>query len=256
MDIRGFNAIVTGASSGIGTACAKALAEKGANLALIARRKERIDALASEIQEKNKVNIHTAQLDVRDRSAVQSWVDALPNEFKAPDILVNNAGLARGFSKIQDGSFQDWDEMIDTNIKGLLNISRTLLPNMVERKKGHVIHIGSIAGHEAYPSGNVYCATKHAVAAINRSMGIDTLGTGVRSSSVDPGFVITEFAEVRFHGDSDKANAVYKGMKPLSADDVADAVVFCATRPEHANVREMILMPSAQATVTQIHRDL
>ncbi|HHQ47803.1 MAG TPA: SDR family NAD(P)-dependent oxidoreductase, partial [Acidobacteria bacterium] len=170
-------------------------------------------------------------------------------------ILVNNAGLARGLAPIHRGDPEDWEEMIDTNLRGLLNVTRAVLPGMVQRGDGHVINIGSIAGHEVYPSGNVYCATKHAVAALTRAMGIDLLGTGVRVSSVDPGMVETEFSMVRFHGDEARARGVYEGLEPLHPEDVAEAVLFCATRPPHANVRELILMPSAQATAVHVHRE-
>ena len=196
-----------------------------------------------------------AVLDVRDRGAVEGFFGTLHGSWAAIEILVNNAGLARGLSLIHEGDPSDWDEMIDTNVRGLLNVTRAVLPGMVERASGHVINIGSIAGHEVYPSGNVYCATKHAVAALTRAMGIDLLGTGVRVSSVDPGMVETEFSAVRFHGDEARARAVYEGFEPLRAEDVAEAVLFCATRPPHANVRELVLMPSAQAAAVHLHRE-
>ncbi len=196
----------------------------------------------------------TASLDVRDREAVEGWFGGLPESWREIDILVNNAGLSRGLEKLHESYWLDWEEMIDTNVKGLLYITRTMLPGMVERGCGHVVNIGSIAGHEVYPGGNVYCATKHAVTALNRGLAIDTLGTGVRVSSVDPGMVETEFSVVRFHGDRERADSVYAGLDPLTPDDVADAVLYCATRPPHANVREMILMPSAQAAAVHAHR--
>jgi 3-hydroxy acid dehydrogenase/malonic semialdehyde reductase len=198
--------------------------------------------------------VHASAVDVRDRTAVESWIAALPENFAAIDVLVNNAGLARGLSTVQDGDVSMWEEMIDTNLKGLLYVTRAVLPGMVARGRGHVVTIGSIAGHEVYPNGNVYCATKHAVAALNRAMAIDTLGSGVRTTSVDPGMVETEFSVVRFSGDEKKAEAVYTGMRPLTADDVADAVVFCTTRPPHANVREMVLMPTDQASAVNVSR--
>ncbi len=170
------------------------------------------------------------------------------------DILVNNAGLARGLATVQDGLVSDWEEMIDTNLKGLLYVTRAMSRAMITRSRGHIINIGSIAGHEVYANGAVYCATKHAVAALSRGLAIDTLGTGVRVSSVDPGMVETEFSLVRFHGDQERADSVYAGLTPLSAADVADAVLFCATRPAHANVREMILMPTDQASATDVFR--
>jgi serine 3-dehydrogenase len=195
-----------------------------------------------------------AQLDVRDRRAVENWAGGLEAGWRGIDVLVNNAGLARGLAPLHEDEVADWEEMIDTNLKGLLYVTRAVLPGMVERKRGHVINIGSIAGHEVYPGGNVYCATKHAVAALNRALAIDTLGTGVRVSSVDPGMVETEFSLVRFHGDGERAQAVYTGLDPLQGEDVAEAVLFCATRPPHANVREMVLMPSAQASAVHVHR--
>jgi serine 3-dehydrogenase len=199
--------------------------------------------------------VHYGSLDVRDLEAVTRWVGALPDEWRAIDILVNNAGLARGLAPVHEGSVDDWEEMIDTNLKGLLYVTRTVLPGMVERGTGHVINIGSIAGREAYPNGNVYCATKHAVTGLTRCLAIDTLGTGVRVSSVDPGLVETEFAKVRFHGDSQRAATVYEGLTPLTGEDVAQAVVFCATRPPHANVRELVLMPTAQAAAVHLVRE-
>jgi len=253
MDLRGSIVMVTGASSGIGAACARAFADLGCRLLLVARRAERLDAVAAEVASRG-VEVLPATLDVRDHRAVEAWHRGLPPGWSEVRVLVNNAGLARGVSPLHDGDVVDWDEMVDTNVKGLLYVSRVVLPGMVERGAGHVINIGSIAGHEVYPGGNVYCATKHAVTAVGRGMGIDLLGTGVRVSSVDPGMVETEFSLVRFHGDQERADAVYRGLEALSGDDVADAVVFCATRPAHANVREMILMPSAQASAVHSHR--
>ena len=206
------------------------------------------------MKDRHGAEVQTAALDVRDRAAVEGWVAGLADGWRRIDILVNNAGLSRGLNPLQTGEVSDWEEMLDTNVKGLLYVTRAVLPGMVERGSGHVVNIGSIAGHEVYPGGNVYCASKHAVTAINRGLGIDTLGTGVRVSSVDPGMVETEFSLVRFHGDAERADGVYDGLEPLHADDVADAVVFCATRPPHANVREMILMPSAQAAAVHAHR--
>jgi serine 3-dehydrogenase len=246
--------LVTGASSGIGTACAEAFAEAGCRLLLVARRRGRLDELAGRLRERHGVEVLTGAFDVRDRSAVESWLGELPGPWRDIDILLNNAGLARGLAPLHEGEVADWEEMIDTNLKGLLYVTRTVLPGMVARGRGHVINIGSIAGHEVYPGGNVYCATKHAVAAVNRALAIDTLGTGVRVSSVDPGMVETEFSLVRFHGDAQRAEGVYRGIEALRAGDVADAVLFCATRPPHANVREMILMPTAQAAAVHAHR--
>jgi serine 3-dehydrogenase len=254
MDLRGSIVVVTGASSGIGAACALAFADLGCRLLLVARRRDRLDAVATEVARRG-VEVLPSILDVRDRQAVETWFRGVPPEWSAVRVLVNNAGLARGVSPLHEGAVADWEEMVDTNLKGLLYVSRVVVPAMVERGVGHVINIGSIAGHEVYPGGNVYCATKHAVGALGRSMGIDLLGTGVRVSSVDPGMVETEFSLVRFHGDQDRADAVYRGIEALSGEDVAEAVVFCATRPAHANVREMVLMPSAQASAVHSHRD-
>jgi len=246
---------VTGASSGIGEACAEAFAAQGCRMLLAARRVERLNALAERLRADHGIEVHVGALDVRDRHAVDSWVDGLAPEWAAVDVLVNNAGLARGLATVHEGDPRDWEEMIDTNVKGLLWVTRAVLRGMVGRGSGHVINIGSIAGHETYPGGNVYCASKHAVTAIGRSLNIDVLGTGVRVSSVDPGLVETEFSVVRFHGDTERADSVYQGLEPLTGADVADAVLFCATRPPHANVREMILMPSAQAASVHLHRE-
>jgi len=255
MDLAGKTVLVTGASSGIGKACAAAFAEAHCRLLLMARRQDRLDSLSEELERRFGTDVEVGAIDVRDRQGVEAWMAALSEAWQAVDILVNNAGLARGLASLQEGDVVDWEEMIDTNLKGLLYVTRAVLPGMVARSSGHVINIGSIAGHETYPNGNVYCATKHAVAALNRSMGIDTLGTGVRVSSVDPGMVETEFLNVRFRGDDERADAVYEGLEPLRAEDVADAVLYCATRPSHANVREMILMPTAQAAAIHIHRE-
>ena len=254
MNLDSTTILITGASSGIGAACARAFAKVGADLILAARRIDRLSDIAEQLCSTHDVDVRAMPLDVRSREAVGSCVQALEEDGVTVDILVNNAGLASGLATVQEGDIEDWEKMIDTNIKGLLYLTRAVVPGMVERGSGHVINIGSIAGHETYPNGAVYCATKHAVAAINRGLAIDTLGTGVRVSSVDPGLVDTEFSIVRFHGDQERADGVYKGLTPLSADDVADAVLFCATRPPHANVREMILMPTDQAAAVHVNR--
>jgi serine 3-dehydrogenase len=222
---------------------------------LVARRTDRIEQAARLCRENHAVEVLTAALDVRDRAAVESWIDGLGAGWRDIDILVNNAGLARGLAPLNEGDVADWEEMIDTNLKGLLYVTRVVLPGMVARGHGHVINIGSIAGHESYLGGNVYCATKHAVAGLTRGLAIDALGTGVRVSSVDPGLVDTEFSTVRFHGDRARADSVYRGLQPLEPDDVAEAVLFCATRPPHANVREMVLLPAAQAGSVHVHRE-
>lgn len=254
LDLGGKNVLVTGASSGIGRACAEVFATRGCRLLLAARRKDRLDELATSLQERYGFEVLAAVLDVRNRGAVEDWVGGLSGDWRGIDILVNNAGLSRGMEPLHEGDISDWEEMIDTNVKGLLYVTRVVLPGMVARGHGHVINIGSIAGHEVYPGGNVYCATKHAVTALNRSLAIDTLGTGVRVSSVDPGMVQTEFSLVRFHGDAERAEGVYKGIEPLTPGDVAEAVLFCATRPENANVRELILTAGEQASAVHAHR--
>jgi serine 3-dehydrogenase len=254
MRIDGKTVLITGASSGIGAACAQLLAEEKCRLILVARRSERLEELASGLRDQKGVEVMAATLDVRDRGAVAGWVGGLEESWSSIDILINNAGLARGLAPLHEGSIDDWEEMIDTNIKGLLYVTRAVLPGMVERGQGHVINIGSVAGHEVYPGGNVYCGTKHAVTAIGRSLGIDLLGTGVRVSTVDPGLVETEFSAVRFHGDTNRAESVYRGLDPLTGHDVAEAVLFCATRPPHANVRELVLLAGQQASACHVHR--
>lgn len=253
-NLKNHTVFITGASAGIGLACAHGFAAAGARLLLAARRGEKLHALGDTLREEFGTEVFTVTLDVRSADAVQQAVASLPEEWSQIDILLNNAGLSRGLDPVQRGDLNDWEEMIDTNVKGLLYVSRAVLPGMVERKKGHVINIGSIAGREVYPAGNVYCATKHAVRALTKGMQIDLNGTGVRVTSVDPGMVETEFSIVRFHGDVAKAEGVYRGMTPLSASDVADAILFCATRPPHVNVHELLLMPTDQASATVVHR--
>jgi serine 3-dehydrogenase len=247
---------ITGASSGIGRATANAFAQEGANLLLCARRAERLDELKTELASKYpSIRVLTIELDVRDQEGVSSELQDLPADWQRIDILVNNAGLSRGLDPLHEGSIDDWDEMIDTNVKGLLYVTRAVLPDMVARGRGHVINIGSIAGHEVYPRGNVYCASKHAVDAITRGMRMDLLGTGVKVTTVDPGLVETEFSKVRFHGDEVKANAVYKGLQPLTPDDIAETVLWAATRPAHVQIAEVIVFPSAQASSMHVHRE-
>ncbi|MCC5646254.1 SDR family oxidoreductase [Nostoc sp. CHAB 5824] len=246
--------LITGASSGIGTACARIFAGAGAKLILAARRLERLQQLADTLRKDFSTEIHLLQLDVRDRSAVEEAISTLPSAWSNIDILINNAGLSRGLDKLHEGSFQDWEDMIDTNVKGLLYVSRYVVPGMVSRDRGHVVNLGSIAGHQTYPGGNVYCATKAAVRAISEGLKQDLLGTQVRVTSVDPGMVETEFSEVRFHGDAERANKVYQGVKPLTADDVADVIFFCVTRSPHVNINEVVLMPVDQASATLVNR--
>ncbi len=246
--------LITGASSGIGTACAKIFAGAGAKLILAARRLERLQQLADTLHKDFSTEIHLLQLDVRDRNAVESAISSLPSDWSNIDILINNAGLSRGLDKLHEGSFQNWEDMIDTNVKGLLYVSRYVVPGMVSRDRGHVVNLGSIAGHQTYPGGNVYCATKAAVRAISEGLKQDLLGTRVRVTSVDPGMVETEFSEVRFHGDVERAKKVYQGVMPLTADDVADVIFFCVTRSPHVNINEVVLMPVDQASATLVNR--
>jgi len=245
---------ISGASSGIGAACAKVFAQAGAKLILGARRQERLDQLADELRASFASSIHLLHLDVSDRATVESALSTLPPYWSSVDILINNAGLSRGLSKLHEGSFQDWEEMIDTNIKGLLYLTRLVVPGMVSRGRGHVVNLGSIAGHQTYPSGNVYCATKAAVRVISEGLKQDLLGTPVRVSSVDPGLVETEFSQVRFRGDTERAQQPYKGLTPLTPDDVADVIFFCVTRSPHVNISEVLLLPSDQAGSTLFNR--
>ncbi len=245
---------ITGASSGIGSACARIFASAGAKLILAARRWERLQNLAAALHKDFATDVYLLQLDVRDRQAVESAISNLPPSWSDIDILINNAGLSRGLDKLHQGQFQDWEEMIDTNLKGLLYLTRYIVPKMVSRNRGHVVNIGSIAGHYTYPGGNVYCATKAAVKAISEGLKQDLLGTPIRVTSVDPGMVETEFSQVRFHGDTQRASQVYQGLTPLTPDDVADVVFFCVTRPARVNINQVILMPVDQASPTLIHR--
>jgi NADP-dependent 3-hydroxy acid dehydrogenase YdfG len=245
---------LTGASSGIGEACAKDFAKLKANLILAARREDRIKKLADELETKYQIKVKCLELDVRNFDDVQNKFDSLESSWKQVDILVNNAGLAKGLNKVYEGKLSDWDEMIDTNLKGLLNVTRVVSPQMVERQSGHIINIGSTAGHEVYTYGNVYSATKFAVKSLTQSFRLDMLDRGIKVSSVDPGMVYTEFSKVRFSGDDQKAEQVYKGITPLSPSDVAESVVFCATRPYNVNINEIILTPIQQASSTQVYR--
>ncbi len=245
---------ITGASSGIGKACAIAFARNGADILLAARRQERIDQLARELVQDHHVKTHAVRLDVTNRRAVEGVFSSLPPEWRKIDILLNNAGLARGLAKFYEGKVEDWEEMIDTNVKGLMYVTRAVLPGMVERNSGHVINIGSIAGHQTYPMGNMYCASKFAVTGLSRSLKMDLLGTAVRVTSVDPGLVETEFSQVRFHGDRERGATTYAGMTPLSPEDIAEIVIFCATRPAHVNIGELLVTPTDQATVSMVHR--
>ncbi len=244
---------ITGASSGIGLACARAFASAGTRLILAARREDRLDALAGELQREFGTAVLQLRLDVRNRPAVESAISGLPADWKEIDTLINNAGLARGLDKLHEGDVDDWEEMIDTNVKGLLWVSRQIIPGMVDRGRGHIINIGSIAGHDPYPKGAVYNATKFAVDAITRALRMDLVDTPLRVSSVDPGLVETEFSLVRFRGDAARATAVYEEIEALKPEDVADAVLYCATRPPHVSVNQIVVMPTAQASAHVKH---
>jgi 3-hydroxy acid dehydrogenase / malonic semialdehyde reductase len=245
---------ITGASSGIGASCAEQFARQGARLLLAARRNDRLAALAEDLRRKYSVPVHTFRLDVRKREEVESALNALPDPWKEISLLVNNAGLASGLSAIQEGDVDDWERMIDTNIKGLLYVTRAVVQGMISRREGHIINIGSIAANQFYPNGNVYCATKAAVHALTNTMRLDLHGTGIRVSTVDPGLVETEFSVVRFHGDKARADRTYEGMTPLTPDDIADAVIYCATRPLYVNIQQIVLTPTDQASTTMVHR--
>jgi serine 3-dehydrogenase len=246
--------LITGASAGFGEACARAFAACGAHLELWARRLDRLQGLKAGIEDRNGVRVGVRAVDVRDRDAVRSAAAALASGAWPVDVLVNNAGLASGLDPVHEGHYEDWDAMIDTNLKGLLNVTREVLPDMVRRDSGHVINIGSVAGFMVYPKGNVYNATKFAVRALTDAMNVDLFGTSVRVSSVDPGAADTEFSVVRFHGDDARARKVYDGFQPLAADDVADAVVYVANTPPHVTVTRLVLMPTAQRNPYLIHR--
>jgi 3-hydroxy acid dehydrogenase/malonic semialdehyde reductase len=252
--IKGQTVFITGASSGIGKACAEQFAAIGVHVVITARRVDRLESLAKELRSKHGVKVTVLALDVQDSNGVQTAFLDLKREGIDIDILVNNAGLALSTDLMQNASFKNWDTMIDTNIKGLLYTTRCALESMTKRNRGHIINIGSVAGHGCYLSGNIYCATKHAVRAISKSLRLDLMGTALRVSEVDPGAVHTEFSEVRF---SDKARASkhYEGFSPLMAEDIADAVIYCATRPPHVNISEIVVFPQAQASLTDIYRE-
>ncbi|WP_339836144.1 SDR family NAD(P)-dependent oxidoreductase [uncultured Maribacter sp.] len=245
-------AFITGATSGIGKATAINFALNGINLVLCGRRQERLDALKEELGK--EVKVHTLNFDIRNKQSVQEAIASLPKEFAQIDILINNAGNAHGLDTIQDGNVDDWDAMLDINVKGLLYVSKALIPQMVERKSGHIINIGSTAGKEVYPKGNVYCASKHAVDAINQGMRIDLNPYGIRVGAVNPGLVETEFSNVRFKGDESRAENVYKGFQPLKPEDIADIIHFVVTRPYHVNIADLVVMPTAQASSTIVNK--
>lgn len=244
---------ITGASSGIGAACAKIFASQKTKLILAARRIERIKQLAKDLTDQYAIEVLPLKLDVQNKQHVSDAIKDLPDNWHNIDILINNAGLALDSLKIQHGNIDNWDTMINTNINGLLYVTRAILPKMIARNQGHIINIGSIAGHDCYSTGNVYCATKHAVKALSKSMRIDLLGSGIRVSEIDPGAVHTEFSEVRWQ-DKARSDDFYAQFTPLTADDIADGVLYCATRPLHVDISEMIICPTQQATPEHIHK--
>jgi 3-hydroxy acid dehydrogenase/malonic semialdehyde reductase len=245
---------ITGASAGIGAASAQAFAQEGANLLLAARRHDKLEAMQEALLKVGAAAIHTLELDVRDRHAVEKSVKSLPQEWQPIDILINNAGLARGLGKVQEADPDDWEVMIDTNIKGLLYVTHAVLPGMVERQRGHIINMGSTAGELAYPGGSVYCGTKAAERLITDGMRIDLMGTSIRVTSIDPGAVKTDFSLVRFGGDQDRASKVYEGITPLSPEDIARTMVWVASQPEHVNISRVLMTSTDQANSLVFHR--
>jgi len=255
MDLKGKIVFVTGASAGIGRATALAFATEGARLLLAARRAGKLAEVASECLKRGAPAVHSIDLDVRDHRAVQNAIDALPEEWAEIDVLVNNAGLSRGLDKLYMGRTEDWEEMIDTNVKGLLYVTRAVVPGMVVRGRGHVVNLGSTAGELAYPGGAVYCGTKAAERLINDGLRQDVLGTPVRVTSVDPGMVETDFSLVRFRGDQERASKVYKGVTPLTAEDVAEVIVWATRRPDHVNIARVSMTTVHQANSILFHRE-
>ena len=248
--------LITGASSGIGAACAEVLAKEGGyRLLLCARRAERLEELKNKlIQEIEGVQVYTFVLDVRDSEAVFTAIKNLPDAWNNIDVLINNAGLSQGLEGVQDGDLGDWDRMIDTNVKGLLYVTKAVTPLLKASANAHIINLGSIAGKEVYPNGNVYCATKHAVDALNKAMRIDLLPFGIKVTAINPGMVETEFSEVRFKGDKERAKNVYNGLVPLSGQDIAETISFVLSRPAHVNINDLLIMPTAQANATVVDR--
>lgn len=251
--ISGQTALITGASSGIGKACAEQFAALGVNLVITARRMERLNALAKELAAKYRITVVPISLDVQKNREVEALFDHLKEKKIEIDILINNAGLALSSDKMQESKIENWEQMIDTNVKGLLYVTKAALSSMIKRNRGHIINIGSVAGRDCYVSGNVYCATKFAVRAITKSLRLDLLGTAIRVSEIAPGAVETEFSEVRWK-DKEKAKEFYQGFIPLVAEDIADALIYCATRPPHVNIEELVIWPQAQASINNLYR--
>ena len=246
--------LITGASSGIGAATARAFAEKGAKLLLCARRLNKLQEMEAELRDKGATDLFTFELDVTDRDEVEGTLNTLPDSWGEIDILVNNAGLARGLGKFWEDDIENWEEMIDTNTKGLLYVTRTVVPGMVARNRGHVINLGSTAGHGAYPGGHVYCATKSAERAITDGLRIDLNGKSIRVTSIDPGMVETDFSNTRFRGDTQRASKVYEGVVPLTPEDIAETIVWTATRPAHVQIQTVLLTCVDQANSYVVHR--
>ncbi len=253
-DLSNQTVLITGASSGIGAACARQVASAGAKVILSARRKEKLQALADELEESYQTKTLLLPLDIQKPAAVSDSVEGLPAPWKTIDVLINNAGLSRGLDPQQSGVLQDWEEMIDTNIKGLLYMTRAVVPGMIERQAGHVVNVGSIAARYTYPGGSVYCATKSAVKVLSEGLKIDLLGTSIRVTNIEPGLVETEFSNVRFRGDTQRAEGVYRGMTALTPDDIADSILFAITRPKHVNISELYVIPTDQSSGALINR--
>lgn len=247
-------ALITGATSGIGEATALLLSKNNYNIIITGRRNDRLISLRKKIQSESASDVFILNFDIRNLSENESAIKSLPKEWQDIDVLINNAGLAAGYNSIQEGVVDDWERMIDTNIKGLLYITRLIAQRMIERGKGHIVNISSIAGKETYPFGNVYCASKHAVQSLTKGMRIDLLKHGIKVSSVSPGAVETEFSLVRFNGDDNKARQVYKGFTPLNAQDIAEAILFIVTRPKHVNIDDVLIMPTDQAYSRDFNR--
>ena len=247
-------ALITGVTSGIGKASAEIFAKNGYDLILTGRRKEKLDSFTDELKKKFKIKALALNFDVRSSKEVEKHLSSLSAEWKKVDVLLNNAGLASGLSSIQDGDIEDWEKMIDTNIKGLLYVTRQIAPMMIKNRKGHIINVASLAGKQAYPKGNVYCATKFAVDALSQSMRIDMLEHGIRVTNIAPGLVETEFSVVRFHGDAERAKQTYSNFKPLTAEDIADIIYWTASRPAHVNINDVVITPAAQANAYLVHK--
>jgi 3-hydroxy acid dehydrogenase/malonic semialdehyde reductase len=247
-------ALITGATSGIGAACARTFAQEGYNLVLVGRRAALLEQITKELEHAHQIVIKSLVADVREKQSITGVLESLPEEWKKVDVQINNAGLSQGLDPIDKGDTDDWDTMIDTNVKGLLYVTKVVSNWMISQGAGHIINIGSIAGKEVYPNGNVYCATKHAVDALNKGMRMDLLPYGIKVTAINPGMVETEFSIVRFKGDAQRAKSVYEGLEPLMAQDIADAIWFVSSRPAHVNINDMLIMPTAQASASLISK--